>query len=205
MYKKFLKRLFDILFAIVLFPFIFLILIFLFPIVKLNSKGPFFHVSERVGKKEKKFKMYKIRTMKHNSEDIRNEDGSTFNSDSDPRITTIGKFLRKTSLDELPQIFNVLVGNMSFIGPRPDLYSQLIYYSDNGLSKEKFIVSPGITGYAQVKGRNLISWEEKNNLDIYYANNVKFSLDIKIFFLTIFKIFIREGINKNENKKTPKI
>lgn len=200
MYKVFVKRLFDILFTFIVFPFVLLILLFLFPIVKLTSKGPFLYVSERIGKNEKKFKMYKIRTMKNNSEDIRNEDGSTFNSDSDSRLTSIGRFLRKTSLDELPQIFNVLIGDMSFIGPRPDLYNQLIYYLDNNLSKDKFDVKPGITGYAQVKGRNLISWEEKNSLDSYYANNVKFSLDVKIFFLTIFKIFKREGINKDKHE-----
>lgn len=197
MYKHFFKPLFDFLLALVLLPFVLLIMIVLYPIVKLNSKGPFIYKSERVGKNEKMFKMYKIRTMKKDAVDIRNEDGSTFNANRDDRVTSVGKFLRKTSLDELPQIFNVLLDNMSFIGPRPDLYNQLEYYDLNGLDKSKFKVKPGITGYAQVKGRNLITWEDKNKLDVYYVNNVNPFLDIKIFFLTIFKIFKREGVNKN--------
>lgn len=194
---KFFKRLFDILFSLILLPFVLLILIILYPIVKLNSKGPFIYKSIRVGRNEKKYKMYKIRTMKLDAPDLRNEDGSTFNSDNDPRVTTVGNFLRKTSLDELPQLFNVLFGSMSFIGPRPDLYNQLELYDINGYDKSKFKVKPGITGYAQVKGRNLISWEEKNELDVFYSNKICFLLDVKIFFLTIFKVFKREGINKS--------
>lgn len=197
MYKKFLKRLLDILFALLISPFGLIILFLLFPVVKLNSKGPFIYKSERIGKNEKPFKMYKIRTMKLGAKDIRNEDGSTFSSSKDSRITTVGKFLRKTSLDEIPQIFNVLFGQMSFIGPRPDLYSQIEYYSNGQFDRKKFNVKPGISGYAQVKGRNIITWEEKNKLDLFYVENLRFLLDVKIFFLTIFKIFKREGINRD--------
>lgn len=197
MYKYFLKRLFDILFSLILLPFVLLVLIILYPIVKINSKGPFIYKSDRVGRNERKYKMYKIRTMKVDAPDIRNEDGSTFNSDKDPRVTSIGNFLRKSSLDELPQLFNVLFGSMSFIGPRPDLYNQLELYDINGYDKSKFDVKPGITGYAQVKGRNLISWEDKNKLDVLYAKKISLILDFKIFFLTIFKVFKREGVNKS--------
>lgn len=197
MYRLVIKRILDILFAIILLPFILLLFLILFPIVKLNSKGPFFYKSERIGKNEKKYKMYKIRTMKVDALDIRNKDGSTFNSDKDPRVTRVGNFLRKSSLDELPQIFNVLNGSMSFIGPRPDLYSQLGLYDEKGYNKSKFKVKPGISGYAQVKGRNILDWKEKNELDVYYAEKCSFWLDTKIFFLTIFAIFKRKGINKN--------
>jgi len=138
--------------------------------------------------------MYKFRSMKMNAPDIRNEDGSTFNSDSDERLTKIGKFLRKTSIDEIPQILNIFKGDMSLVGPRPDLSSQIEFYD---VGKElKFAVRPGLTGYAQIKGRNTISWKEKNQLDRYYVENVSFLLDAKIFFLTIIKIFKAEGVNK---------
>ena len=126
MYKIVIKRIFDFLFSLIIIPFILLILLILFPIVKLNSKGPFIYKSERVGKNEKPFIMYKIRTMKINSPDIKNEDGTTFSSENDPRVTAVGRFLRKFSLDELPQIFNVLFGQMSIIGPRPDMFNELI-------------------------------------------------------------------------------
>lgn len=196
MYNRFFKAIFDFLFALILLPFVLLILLILYPFVKIDSKGPFIYKSERVGSGEKKFNMYKIRTMKINAPDLRNDDGSTFNADDDPRVTKFGRFLRKSSLDELPQLFNILFGAMSFIGPRPDLYNQLIFYEKNGYDKTKFQIKPGITGYAQVKGRNLISWEDKNKLDVYYCNNIHLLLDIKIFFLTILKIFKSEGVNQ---------
>ncbi len=196
MYKYIIKRFLDILFSLFLLPFVLFVLIIIYPFVKIDSKGPFIYKSDRIGLNEKKYKMYKIRTMRMGSPDIRNEDGSTFNSNKDPRVTTIGNLLRKSSLDELPQLFNVLLGTMSFIGPRPDLYNQLELYEINNYERSKFKVKPGITGYAQVKGRNLITWEQKNKLDVYYADKISFFLDIKIFFLTIVKVFKREGVNK---------
>lgn len=195
MYRYFFKRLFDLVFALIGLPFFLVLLIVVGPIIYFTDKGNIFYVAKRLGKNGKTFKMFKFRTMKVNAPDIRNEDGSTFNSDDDPRLTKIGKILRKTSIDEIPQIINVLFGTMSFIGPRPDLDSQIIYYD---MEKEtKFKVKPGITGYAQVNGRNEISWQEKNDLDRYYAKNVNLILDIKIFFKTIYKVLKREGVNKN--------
>lgn len=195
MYRYFFKRLFDFIFALIGLPFFIVLVIIIGPIIYLTDRGSILYVSKRLGKNGKTFKMYKFRTMKVNAPDIRNEDGSTFNSDDDLRLTKIGKILRKTSIDEIPQIINVLFGTMSFIGPRPDLDSQIIYYD---MDKEtKFKVKPGITGYAQVNGRNEISWQEKNELDRYYAKNVSLILDIIIFFKTIYKVLKREGVNKS--------
>lgn len=199
MYKIVIKRIFDFLFSLIIIPFILLILLILFPIVKLNSKGPFIYKSERVGKNEKPFIMYKIRTMKINSPDIKNEDGTTFSSENDPRVTAVGRFLRKFSLDELPQIFNVLFGQMSIIGPRPDMFNELIVYDKNGYDRTRFLLKPGITGYAQVKGRNAISWDDKNKYDVYYVENISFILDVKIFFLTFVKVLKSEGINQKKD------
>lgn len=194
MYKNFFKRLFDILFSLILLPFFFVLLLFLIPVIFLSDKGSVFYSASRLGKHGKEFKMYKFRTMKMNSPDLRNEDGSTFNSEKDYRLTKIGGLLRKTSIDEIPQIINILKGDMSLIGPRPDLSSQKEFYD---ISNEiKFSVRPGLTGYAQVKGRNTISWKEKIQLDRYYVENVSLLLDVKIFLLTIVKIFKAEGVNK---------
>jgi lipopolysaccharide/colanic/teichoic acid biosynthesis glycosyltransferase len=134
--------------------------------------------------------------MKNNSVDIRNNDGSTFNSSKDPRVTKIGHIFRKISFDELPQILNILKGEMSFIGPRPDLPDQISIYKSNNLSLERFNVKPGISGYAQINGRNSLSPKQRNALDTYYVNNLSFFLDIKIFFLTIIFILFPKNINR---------
>jgi lipopolysaccharide/colanic/teichoic acid biosynthesis glycosyltransferase len=194
MYKRFVKRLLDIIISLLALPFFFILLIILTPIIYFSDKGSIFYNASRLGKDGKVFKMFKFRSMKMNAPDIRNEDGSTFNAENDPRLTKIGKFLRKTSLDEIPQVLNIFKGDMSLIGPRPDLASQIEFYDLN--SELKFTVRPGLTGYAQVKGRNTISWKEKNQLDRYYVENISLLLDIKIFFLTIIKIFKAEGVNK---------
>ena len=144
------------------------------------------------------FKMYKLRSMKMNAPDLRNEDGTTFNADDDPRLLKIGNFIRKTSIDELPQIINVLRGDMSFIGPRPDLSSQIIYYEDGVKDRAKFLVKPGITGYAQCNGRNEITWDEKLKLDHYYVDHCSLLLDIKIVFKTIKNVLLRKGINHSD-------
>lgn len=196
MYKHIFKRLFDILGSIILIPFVLIFLIIIFTCFLVVDRGPLIYKSKRLGKNLRTFTMYKIRTMKVNAPDIRNEDGSTFNSDNDPRVTKLGKILRKTSLDELPQIFNVLVGNMSFVGPRPDLSSQKDYYTKK--DKTKFNVRPGITGYAQVNGRNDISWDEKNILDSSYVKKMTLWLDIKIIFKTLVNVTLRKGVNRKE-------
>lgn len=196
MYRKFFKRLFDIVAVFLFFPFFILIFLFVGLIIVFDNKGPIVYSSKRLGKNGKIFKMYKFRSMKVNAPDIRNEDGSTFNSDDDPRVTRVGRFLRKTSIDELPQVINVLKGDMSFIGPRPDLDSQANFYD---MQKEtKFKVRPGLTGYAQVHGRNLVKWEDKVKLDRIYEEKLTFGMDFKIFLKTIKIVLFREGVNKNE-------
>jgi lipopolysaccharide/colanic/teichoic acid biosynthesis glycosyltransferase len=138
--------------------------------------------------------------MKNNSVDLRNPDGTTFNSSKDYRVTKIGSFFRKFSLDEIPQVINVIKGEMSLIGPRPDLPDQLNIYTSNNLSLDRFKARPGISGYAQVNGRNSISIFERNQLDNYYVNNLTIKLDFYILFKTIIKVVFSRNINKNESK-----
>jgi lipopolysaccharide/colanic/teichoic acid biosynthesis glycosyltransferase len=138
--------------------------------------------------------------MKNNSVDLRNPDGTTFNSSKDSRVTKIGSFFRKFSLDEIPQVINVIKGEMSLIGPRPDLPDQLNIYTSNNLSLDRFKVRPGISGYAQVNGRNSLSIFERNQLDNYYVNNLTIKLDFYILFKTIIKVVFSKNINKNESK-----
>jgi lipopolysaccharide/colanic/teichoic acid biosynthesis glycosyltransferase len=137
-----------------------------------------------------------------NSPDLKNPDGSTFNSDNDPRVTPIGRFLRKTSLDEFPQFLNILLGDISFIGPRPKLYLPEKY--PNGLPeymKKSFTVNPGVTGYAQAYFRNSITNEEKFKWDGYYAENISFMMDVKIILKTIKSVLFRENINTEQSYK----
>jgi len=188
MYKFFFKRLCDVLIVsvgiIVLSPiFIILLILLLFT----NQGKPFF-IQRRPGKNEKIFKLIKFKTMN----DRKGKDGELL-PDSD-RLTRLGKFIRKTSLDEIPQLYNVLKGEMSLIGPRPLRVHYLTLYDD--IQKKRHNVKPGITGWAQVNGRNSISWSNKFKLDIYYVKNISFMLDIKIFFLTIRKVILRDGITK---------
>lgn len=147
MYQRVVKRILDFIISIMAMPFILMILLIVTPLIYINDPGPIYYVSKRIGKNGIIFDMYKLRTMKVNSPDLRNSDGSTFNSDSDSRQTEIGRILRKLSIDELPQFFNILKGDMTLIGPRPVLDSQLASFSDE--EKEKLKVLPGITGYSQ--------------------------------------------------------
>ncbi len=183
MYKKYVKRLFDLLIGIVAFPFFLLALIVVGPIIKFTDKGPVFYVSERIGKDGKLFKMYKFRSMYVNAPDIRLADGSTYNGEDDPRVTRIGKLMRSTSVDELPQVINMLNGTMSLIGPRPDPPDWLERYPED--IRIFLTVRPGITGYCQAYWRNGADGEEKMKADAYYARHVSFSFDLKIFFKTI--------------------
>ena len=143
MYKYLIKRILDIILAILLLPFLFVTTILIAPLIYLEDGGRIFYNSKRLGKNGKVFIMYKFRTMKENARDIRNADGSTYNSIYDPRVTKIGKVLRRTSIDEIPQIINVLKGDMSFIGPRPDLPEHIMLYTNE--EKRKLKVRPGIT------------------------------------------------------------
>lgn len=204
MYKKYIKRVLDILIAILLLPLLLIITIFIAPIIYFTDKGNVFYNANRLGKNGKIFKMYKFRTMKENCEDIRNEDGSTYNGRDDPRLTKIGKIIRKASIDEMPQIINVLKGDMSFIGPRPDLPEHISKYEDK--EKRKLEASPGITGYNQAYFRNSIEWKDRIKNDIYYIDNLSFKLDLKIFFKTLKTILKEENVyieSKNNEKEQP--
>lgn len=196
MYKYFLKRIFDIIGALMLLPFITILTIVMAPIIYLTDRGSIFYNGDRVGKEFKVFKMFKLRSMYVNAPDIRNADGSTFNSDKDPRVTPIGRFLRKTSLDEFPQFLNVLIGDMSFVGPRPILpkndYSEMEIYL-----KDMMKVRPGITGYNQAYYRNSANRLEKYQNDAYYAKNISFTMDVKIIIQTVISVLKRKNINTN--------
>lgn len=202
MYKRFFKRLIDIFIGLVALPFVLLAIIVLAPIIYFTDRGPVFYNAYRAGKDYKPFKMFKLRSMYVNSPDLKNPDGSTYNSDDDPRVTPIGRFMRKTSLDEFPQFLNVLKGDMSFIGPRPKLYNPQNY--SNGLPeymKKSFMVKPGVTGYAQAYFRNSITREEKFKYDAYYADNVSFWMDVKIIFQTVLSVIARKNINTEQSYK----
>ncbi len=202
MYQHFFKRLFDIFGSLILLPFVLLEIIILAPIIWLTDKGPVFYNANRAGKDYKPFKMFKLRSMYVNSPDLKNADGSTFNSDNDPRVTPIGRFMRKTSLDEFPQFLNILTGDMSFVGPRPKLYEgQSRYDGFNDEYKKSFEVKPGITGYAQAYYRNSITQDEKFHWDAYYAEHVTMWLDIKILFQTFWSVIARKNINTEQSYK----
>ena len=202
MYKCFFKRVIDILIGLIALPFVLFVIVVFGPIIYLTDKGPIFYNANRAGKDYKPFKMFKLRSMYVNSPDLKNPDGSTFNSDNDPRVTPIGRFLRKTSLDEFPQFLNVLLGDISFIGPRPKLYLPEKY--PNGLPeymKKSFTVKPGVTGYAQAYFRNSITNEDKFKWDGFYAENISFMMDLKIILKTIKSVLFRENINTEQSYK----
>lgn len=192
MYRKFVKRLIDIITAILALPLWLLILLIVGPIIYIQDRGPIFYNAGRLGKNGKVFKMYKFRSMKMNAPDIRNADGSTYNAEDDPRLTSIGKFIRKTSIDETPQIINILKGDMSVIGPRPDLPEHMNLYE--GEESRKLEIRPGVTGYSQAYFRNTIPWKERIINDIYYIDNLSLWIDIKIFFKTVVSVLKREDV-----------
>lgn len=187
MYKKYIKRLLDIIVSlcgiIILSP----VYLILFILVRVKLGSPALFTQERPGRNEKIFKLYKFRSMT----DERDEKGE-FLPDK-VRLTGFGRILRSTSLDELPELFNILKGEMSIIGPRPLLIKYLPLY--NEFQKHRHDVRPGLTGLAQINGRNAITWEKKFEYDVEYVNNLSFALDIKIFFCTIKAVLKREGIS----------
>ena len=199
MYSVFFKRFFDIIIGLCAFPFVLIFICIIGPIIWFEDKGPIFYAGKRIGYKGKPFGMLKFRSMKVNAPDIRLEDGSTYNGDDDPRVTKIGRFLRKTSIDEIPQFINILIGDMSFIGPRPDPLDWLDKYKPE--EKVFLTVRPGITGYNQAYYRNSASTQEKIDHDVYYAKNISFKMDVKIFFRTIKTVLLRENINVDEDRK----
>lgn len=199
---KFIKRLIDIIFSIIALLPLTILFLLIGILIKLEDKGPVFYCGERLGKDAKVFKMYKFRSMKFLAEDLRNADGSTFNSKSDPRLTKIGKVLRETSIDELPQIINVLKGEMSLIGPRASMGNSIDTFNEDELGKMK--VRPGITGFTQAYYRNGISNREKRLKDVWYSNNVNMLLDIKIFLKTISTVIMRKDLYSNNSLEDKK-
>ncbi len=199
MYLSLGKRLCDLIVGIIALPIVLLVIAILAPFIYFEDKGPLFYNAPRVGKNGVEFKMYKLRSMRVNAPDLLMEDGSTYNGADDPRMTRVGTFMRKTSLDEMPQFFNVLIGNMSVVGPRPDLKRETeLYEGEEGL---KLTVKPGITGYAAVYGRNSLPWRDRLALDVEYVRKVNFVLDLKIFFKTFTTVFAQEGIYVEEDAK----
>lgn len=194
-YQLGIKRAIDIIACLLALPFVLIILIPVAIAIKVEDRGPLFYHSMRIGKGFKEFGMLKFRSMKVNAPDLRNEDGSTFNSKTDPRVTKIGHLLRETSLDEIPQVFNVLAGQMSIIGPRAgDVESKDTYKEDE---KDKLLIRPGITGYTQAYYRNGLGVREKRLYDAWYAHSVSFWLDVKIFFRTIKTVLTHENVYTN--------
>jgi undecaprenyl phosphate N,N'-diacetylbacillosamine 1-phosphate transferase len=188
MYKSTIKPTFD--FLAVFFGLLVISPIFIMTMIALAiaNNGKAFFFQERPGKNERIFNIIKFKTMN----DKKDAAGNLL-SDA-VRLTAVGQFVRKTSLDEIPQLINVLKGDMSLIGPRPLLPEYLPLYND--FQKRRHEVKPGITGWAQVNGRNAISWEDKFNYDVWYVDNMSFWLDIKILFLTVKKVFLRQGISQ---------
>ena len=194
---KYIKRAMDFVVA-------FLLLIILSPLmlaaavcIAANHDGPVLFRQERPGKNGKNFMLYKFRTMSTRLYDKNGRELSDFE-----RMTKIGRFLRKTSVDELPQLFNILKGDMSFIGPRPLLTEYLNLYSPEQMRRHE--VLPGISGWAQVNGRNTLTWNEKFSYDVYYVDHYGFGMDMKIFFKTIENVIRQDGINSGKEKTMEK-
>lgn len=187
-FESIIKRLFDILCAlgglIVLSP----IFIICAVLIRTNLGSPVFFRQRRIGKGNKEFEMIKFRTMK----DAFDKNGNPLPDDQ--RMTKLGGILRSLSLDELPELINILKGDMSLIGPRPLLVQYLPLYNERQIKRHD--VTPGLTGWAQINGRNSLTWNEKFELDVWYVENWNFILDIKIFFMTFYKVFKREGISQ---------
>ena len=193
MYRLFAKRLVDIFIGVMTLPFVLIFICVFGPIIYFSDKGSIFYKAKRIGQRGKMFRMYKFRSMIMNAPDIRMENVYTYNGDDDPRVTKIGRFMRKTSIDEIPQFLNVLIGNMSLIGPRPDTPDFLDVYKNE--FPAILTIKPGITGYNQAYFRNSIDGKEKMKNDDYYAKHLTFVMDVKIVFKTIKTVLFRENIN----------
>ncbi len=190
MYNKFFKRFFDVFLSALALTVLSPILLVVAILVRVKLGSPVLYTAERVGKNGKIFKLYKFRSMT----DERDENGNLLPGKD--RLTKLGRILRATSIDELPELINILKGDMSIIGPRPLPEIYLPYYTEE--ESKRHNVRPGLSGWAQANGRNSLSWSEKFELDVWYINHMSMWLDVKIIFLTIFKVFRREGIGQGE-------
>lgn len=198
-YRTIIKRFLDLLFAIVALPFVLVICLITAPLIYIEDRGSIFYKAKRRGLNGRVFTMYKLRSMRMNAPDIRNADNSTYNSPNDPRITKIGRILRKTSIDELPQVFNILKGDMSWVGPRPITTEKPLEEYDLKRRK-RLTVRPGITGYQQAFFRNSIDQEKKFELDAEYAEKLSFLLDLKIVLKTVQTVVMQNNIYNSEEK-----
>lgn len=191
MYTGIIKPLFDRVVSFIALVVLLPVIIIIIVLLAIANLGKVWFTQERPGKHGKLFTVIKFKTMTDE------RDGAGNLLPDDKRLTTIGKFIRKTSIDEIPQLFNVLLGHMSFVGPRPLLKEYLLLYNDT--QKRRHDVKPGITGWAQVNGRNTVSWPQKFAYDVWYVDHISFLLDIKILFLTVIKVFKAEGISSESS------
>jgi len=196
------KRIMDIFFSLIALPIVGIVTVIVSIIIYFSDRGSVFYNAKRLGRNGNPFTMYKFRTMVENAPDIRLPDGSTYNAKDDPRVTRIGRFLRSTSIDEIPQIINVFLGDMSFIGPRPDPLDWLDKYAPD--EKIFLWVRPGLTGYNQAFFRNCADGKAKIENDIYYAKNISFFLDLKIVVRTFRTLILRENIYVGDHRKSGK-
>ena len=194
-YVTVVKRVADFLIGLCALPFLAIIILIVAIAIKLDDGGPVFYKAKRMGKDSKIFNMYKFRSMIVDAPNWTNPDGSTYNAADDDRVTKVGKFIRKTSIDELPQFLNLLIGNMSLVGPRASGAGAVGTYQPD--EEAKMNVRPGITGYTQAYYRNGLSVREKRLKDAWYAENVTFALDVKIFFKTIGTVLKTEQVYTN--------
>lgn len=199
MYRNYIKRIFDVMFGLVALPIVILLSLIIGIPIYLEDRGSIFYKAKRRGKDGRVFEMFKFRSMKMNAPDIRNKDNSTFQSPNDQRLTKVGRIIRKLSVDEIPQFLNVLMGDMSVIGPRPITIDKPVSEYDEK-RKTRLKVRPGITGYSQAYYRNSISQEEKFQYDALYAENLSFLLDLKIIVKTIQSVVLRKNIYSDKVK-----
>ena len=202
LYERFGKRACDLVIGVAALPVVGAATAIAGAAINLEDGGPVFYNAPRVGRYGREFTMYKLRSMKVNAPDLVMEDGSTYNGADDPRMTRVGALLRRTSLDELPQFLNVLKGDMSVVGPRPDLKRETELYQ--GEEALKLIVKPGVTGYAAVYGRNALPWHDRLALDVHYVRHLSFPLDAKVFLKTFTTVFAQEGIYVEDDQETSK-
>ncbi len=193
MYRRFFKRTLDILLSLVALPMVLLVILVIAPVIYFDDPGPVFYNAPRRGLNGKVYTMYKLRSMYVGAQPVLNEDGSVYCGVNDPRITKVGRIIRKLSIDELPQVLNILKGDMSFVGPRPNLARNPNARLDD-IRKKRLTVRPGMTGYAQAYYRNNISQEQKFLSDCHYADHLGFLFDVKIMLRTLVIIVRREGI-----------
>lgn len=191
------KRLLDVVLSLLILVLVSPLLVAVWIAIRLTSEGPSVFRQTRVGKDGRDFVILKFRTMITNAPDLRNPDNSTFNSDSDPRLTKVGSLLRRTSLDELPQLINVIRGEMSLVGPRPELPEGPRTYLPHQFAR--LAVRPGITGWAAVNGRNDIPMHIRRDMDAWYAEHWTLSLDAKILWRTLLVVLLRKGINSESD------